>query len=496
MQVIGRGSKPQYDSRDVIAQRVRSQDLVLFPDGEELPLHAMDNVASLLSPSPLLKGVRGVVPALRKLIFAEAADKPAGMQPPSIDAMRRLELVDYEEASDAGNFRFYPKGALIFNLLKDWAEEIAVKRFGAMEIETPLLYDWAQPDIRAQGESFHERHYNVVTPNKNKELVLRFAGDFGLFRMMKDTQFSHRQLPVRVYEFSKSFRYERRGELSGLRRLRSFSMPDLHSFCGDISQGWEEYEELYRNYTDLADATRIEYAIAFRVVGEFYDDFKERILKLLQYSQQPALVEVLSAMKHYWAVKHEFHGIDTVDGTCQLSTVQLDVEDAERYGISYTDQNGQKRGCIICHSSIGSIERWLYCILEEALKSKVPTFPLWLNPTQLRIIPVADRHIAFAQNLADALSLAPMRVDIDDRNETVGKKVRKAEREWVSYYIVVGDRELQSDVLSLKSRSVSRVQSLTVDEIKVIITEEIRNMPFRPLAGHQLLSKRPIFVGE
>ena len=199
-------------------------------------------------------------------------------------------------------------------------------------------------------------------------------------------------------------------------------------------------------------------------------------------------------MKHYWAIKHEFHGIDTVGGTCQLSTVQLDVEDAERYGISYIDENGQKRGCIICHSSIGSIERWLYCILEEALKSKIPAFPLWLSPTQLRIIPVADRHIEFAQNLAKALSPAPMRVDIDDRKETVGKKVRQAEREWVSYYIVVGDRELQSDVLSLKSRAVTRVQSLTVDEIKAVVAEEIRDMPFRPLAEHQLLSKRPIFV--
>jgi len=486
MQIINRGSKPQYNGRDAIAHKIHSQELVLLPNGEELPLHStLDNSAQLSS-----------FPALRKLILAECSEHQPGIQPPSIAAMRRLELVDYEEASDAGNFRFYPKGALIFNLLKDWAEEIAVKRFGAMEIETPLLYDWAQPDIRAQGESFHERHYNVVAPNKNKELVLRFAGDFGLFRMMKDAQFSYRQLPVRIYEFSKSFRYERSGELAGLRRLRSFSMPDLHSFCADIQQGWEEYQELYHNYTDLADATGVEYAIAFRVVAAFYDDFKERIVTLLQYSKQPALVEVLSAMKHYWAIKHEFHGIDTVDGTCQLSTVQLDVEDAERYGISYIDQNGQKRGCIICHSSIGSIERWLYCILEEALKSEIPAFPLWLSPTQLRIIPVADRHIAFAQNLADALSDAPMRVDIDDRKETVGKKVRQAEREWAPYYIVVGDRELQSDVLSLKSRSVTRVQSLTVNEIKAIITDEIRDMPFRPLAEHQLLSKRPIFVGE
>jgi len=492
MQIINRGSKPQYDGRDAIARKVhipapQSAVLVLLPNGEELSLHAaMDGAAQLSS-----------FPALRKLLLAECAHQNSpGMPPPSIVAMRRLELVDYEEASDAGNFRFYPKGTLIFNLLKDWAEEIAVKRLGAMEIETPLLYDWAQPDIRAQGESFHERHYIVVAPGKNKELVLRFAGDFGLFRMMKDAQFSYRQLPMRVYEFSKSFRYERSGELSGLRRLRSFSMPDLHSFCADIQQGWEEYQELYRYYTDLADATGVEYAIAFRVVATFYDDFKERISKLLQYSKQPALVEVLSAMKHYWAIKHEFHGIDTVNNTCQLSTVQLDVEDAERYGISYIDQNGQKRGCIICHSSIGSIERWIYCILEEALKSKIPAFPLWLSPTQLRIILVADRHIAFAQNLADALSEAPIRVDIDDRKETVGKKVRQAEREWVSYYIVVGDRELQSDVLSFKSRSVTRVKSLTVNEIKAVIADEINDMPFRPLAEHQLLSKRPTFVGE
>lgn len=116
---------------------------------------------------------------------------------------------------------------------------------------------------------------------------------------------------------------------------------------------------------------------------------------MLKYSKRPAFIEVLSKMKHYWAVKHEFQGIDAVGGNCQLSTVQLDIVDAERYGIVYSDKDGKQKGCTICHSSVGSIERWIFSILENALKNEKPTIPLWLSPTQVRLIPVANSHLKY-----------------------------------------------------------------------------------------------------
>lgn len=474
-------------TREEVTSKIKSEYFLLDPSGKEekLDLKRLDK-SKILSSHPDLKSF---------VIAEEVKDQPS-KEPPSIKAMQRLELVGYEEASDPGNFKFYPKGNLVFELLKDWCEEIAVNRFGSMVIETPLIYDWSRPDIKAQGESFHERHYMVRVPDeKNKELVLRFAGDFGLFSMLKNTTISYRNLPMRIYELSPSFRYEKRGELSGLKRLRAFTMPDIHSFCRDLEQGWEEYKDLFRNYTDLANATGIEYVVAFRIVKEFYQKHKKHIIELLKYCKKPAFIEVLSGMKHYWAVKHEFQGIDSVGGNTQLSTVQLDVEDAERYGIMFTDRDNKKKGCIICHSSVGSIERWIYTILEHALKDKNPLLPTWLSPTQVRLCPVNESFMKDCEKIADQLTKENIRVDIDDRVESVQRKIRDSEFEWTPYTVVFGEREKDTGKLAVRFRKTGKVQAMSIKALGDLIKKETRGFPYRPLPMDRLLTRRPVFAG-
>ena len=468
-------------TREEVVEKISRTYYILTPEGEEYPVDMED--------METLKVLDGY-PSLKTFVLSEELGMSQGKEPPSIKAMQRLELFDYEEASDRGHFRLYPKGHLIFKLLEMWAEEIAIDRIGAVQIDTPIMYDWSQPDIRSQGMSFHERHYKLKT-EENREFVLRFAGDFGLFRMMKDATVSYRNLPLRIYEFSKSFRLEQRGELTGLKRLRAFHMPDVHCFVKDIDEGWKEYMHLYRNYADLADATGVEYAVAFRIVKEYYDEYKQNIVELLKYSNRPALIEVLSEMKHYWAVKHEFQGLDSVGGSVQLSTVQLDVADAERYGIVYTDADGTKRGCIICHSSIGSIERWIYVLLEEALKQKKPSLPFWLAPTQVRLVPVGEEFVADCEVLADAL---PGRVDIDDSDDSVGKKIRKAEKEWINLIVVMGEKEKSSGQLPIRMRS-GEMMVMTKEQLMEEITRLSEGYPTMRLPLPRSLSKRPVFRG-
>jgi threonyl-tRNA synthetase len=475
-------------SREEVVANISSSFLVLEPDGREMDID--------ISQSQQLNELASGFPELKQLIDFDVLGKKSGIVPPSIKLMREHELVDYESSSDSGHFRFYPQGTLILKLLEDWAEEIAVNRLQAMQIETPIIYNWEHPAIRAQAESFHERHYVVKVPyHPEKEFVLRFAGDFGLFCMLGDMKISYKNLPLRIYEFSKSYRYEKSGELVGLRRLRGFSMPDVHSFCADIGQSWQEYKELFRNYSDLASATGIEFAVAFRIVQEFYDKYRDEIISMLQYIGKPALIECLSSMKHYWAVKHEFQGLDSVGGVCQLSTVQLDVDDAERYNIVYTDQSGSKKGCVICHSSIGALERWLYLILESAQKMETPQFPLWIAPTQVRIIPISANFNEFCGNLAGKFKAKRVRADVDDRSESTRKKVREAEKRWIPYILVVGEQEVQSGKISVRKRG---EKALTTQEPGLLI-EEIKNqtkdMPFRDSSLPFLLSKRPIFFG-
>ncbi len=485
-------------TREDVVREVESEFYILNYDGAETKIDLKNE--NVLNDNALKD-----FPSLKKVIAYEEFKIKEGETPPSVSAMRRLEIADHEENSDSGHLRFYPKGTLLYKLLSDWAEDIALNHLKCMEIETPLIYNWNKPEIKGQGESFHERHYSVFVPDEksdtggfapSKEFVLRFAGDFGLFSMLKDAKMSYKQLPLRFYEISKSFRYEKSGELSGLRRLRGFTMPDIHSFCLNLEEGFNEYQVLYKTYADLAEGTGIEYAIVFRIVKEYYDKYKDKIVELLKYSKKPALIEVLSKMKHYWALKHEFQGVDSVNGSCQLSTVQLDVEDAKRYGLNFTTETGEKAGCIICHSSVGAIERWMYLLIEEALKKNIPVFPLWLSPTQVRIIPVSDKFMDFAVRLKENIFKSDIRVDIDDKDFSLGKKIMFAEEEWVPYIVVVGQKESESGVLSVRNRYKERKNfNLTPPDFIKEIKAETEGMPFRRLILPDMLSKRPIFVG-
>ena len=268
-------------------------------------------------------------------------------------------------------------------------------------------------------------------------------------------------------------------------------MPDVHCFCKDIPQGFEEYQYLYKNYDDLAKNAGIKYGIVFRVVEEFYNKHKDKIQELLKYSNRPAFIEVLSEMKHYWAIKHEFQAIDSVNGNVQLSSVQLDVKDAGIYGINYNDENGEKKDCIIVHSSIGATERWMYAILEEALKSKKPQLPLWLAPSQVRLIPVSKNHLKYCKEL----ELNGIRVDIDDSEDSLGKKIAKAQKEWIPYIAVIGDKEIENNKLMVNIRQSNEKKEFDVEGLINEIKRICLNKPYKPIPIPKEMSKRPIFFG-
>lgn len=463
----------------------RGRLAVLTPDGreEEVDLEDLES-CRLLEENPLLK----------QYLVAERGGG-TGKEPAHLSLMRRLELVDYEPASDVGHFRFYPKGELVKSLLEDYAAQLA-RGVGALFIQTPLLYRLEEKDIGAQAAKFLAKDYRVKLPGKT--LLLRFAGDFGLFRMMKEAQLSYRQLPLRVFELSPSFRLEQSGECVGLKRLRSFTMPDLHCFCSDLPQALEEYRRLFRLFLEPLRRMELPYALVFRVVEEFYREHREFVLELVREEGRPALVEVLPGRKHYWVMKHELQFLDPQGGNSQLSTVQLDLEDSERYGILYTDEQGRRRGCVILHSSMGSIERWIYALLENAggkrRKGGAPSLPLWLSPTQVRLVPVGDRHLERCLKDAEVLEGKGVRTDVDDRGWTVAKKIREAEREWVPYIAVVGDRELESGKLSVRVRG-SGVREYGVEELAEEVRKGCEGFPHRPLSLPSRLSLRPIFVG-
>ena len=435
-------------------------------------------------------------PLMRKFIMNEEVGSIAKEEPTHIRSMRKLELVDYEPASDIGHFRYYPKGVLIKRLLEDFATEMASRDLGCMRIETPSMYRLDMEDIAGQAARFAEKDYRFVADGRR--LTMRFAGDFGLFRMMKDAIASYRQLPIRIYELSPSYRLEKSGECMGLKRLRAFTMPDVHCFCKDLEQALGEYELLLRYYSKLVEAMGIDHVLVFRAVKDFYLSHRSWFAKLVKSVNKPALIELLSERKHYWLVKQEYQFMDAVGGNAQLCTIQLDVEDSERYGLYYTDADGSRKPYTIIHSSMGSIERWIYALLEQAetmkRKGSAPMLPLWLSPTQVRILPVSKDQLDYANSVANGLEGGRIRVDVDDREISLAKKIREGEMEWVPYLVVVGKDEQEGGTLTVRRRT-KEVEKRSLDELRKEINALISAKPRASLPLSRLLSGRPKFSG-
>jgi threonyl-tRNA synthetase len=180
--------------------------------------------------------------------------------------------------------------------------------------------------------------------------------------------------------------------------------------------------------------------------------------------------------------------------------VQIDVENAETFDISYVAADGSRKRPVITHASIsGSIERVVYALLEQqamrAAEGKAPMLPVWLSPTQVRVIPVADRHNDLAKEVAEQLELNNIRADVDDRTETLQKKVRDAEREWVPFIIVAGDREKEGKRFAVRIRGSKEQKEMALEELTVLVRSKADMFPFEPLTLPKLLSKRPIFSG-
>jgi len=468
-------------------ERLRSQWFILLPDGKLVPVEEFD-----FSKHKNLEKFKN---------YEIAKSRTVQQTPPHVTLMKKLEIADFEPGSDPGNLRFYPKGRMIKSLLEQLVNNM-VADYGGMEVETPIMYDYKHPAIENYMNRFPARQYTVLSDDK--EFFLRFSACFGQFLMSKDAQISYKHLPFRIYELTRySFRREKSGELVGLRRLRAFTMPDVHAMCADLEQAKKEFMVRFKLSQDVLSGIGFEkedYEMAIRFTKEFYEKNKPFISSVVKSFGKPVLVEIWFDRIFYFILKWEFNFVDCLDKASALSTDQIDVENAERYGINYVDENGKKQYPIILHCSpSGAIERVIYALLEKAhmmeQSKKVPSLPLWLSPTQVRFVPVSDKFIADAENIAEEFEESCIRFDIDDRKDTLEKKIRQAELEWVPFIVVVGEKEIKSKKLSVRVRESGKIESMKAEELIKKIKNEVGGKPTKKIPLPKLLSKRPIFVG-
>ncbi|MFW9806005.1 MAG: threonine--tRNA ligase [Candidatus Thorarchaeota archaeon] len=436
---------------------------------------------------------------LKQYMSYETAKDRTSREPPAhIELMKQLELVDYEPGSDAGNFRWPSRGLTLKKAIEERVTAEMVD-YGAHVLQTPLIYDYQHPSLKSYLQRFPSRQY--VVKSGDHEYFARFSACFGQFLLISQATVSHKILPLKLFEIAPSYRREQSGELAGMRRLRAFTMPDIHEIVADEKMAMDSVMDQIEFVEKLHKELEVDYEISIRILREFYEKNKDFMERIVERFGKPILVEVFDERYAYFIFKLEMNVVDSQKKAGCLGTVQIDVENGERFNITYVDDDGKEKHPLILHTSpSGAIERILYGVLEQAYKNmkkgNVPHLPLWMTPVQVRFAPVDDSYVDYCLELGKTLDAAGIRYEIDDRSQTVGKKVRSAEKLWIPYICVVGEKEKDSGELAIRRRELKDQVTMSIKDLAKEIHEKTKFAPKQLLLLPKLVSKQAIFSRE
>ncbi len=462
-----------------VVERRYEDYAVMFPDGRVVPIEEL--------PSGLPEDF---VALLEAEVFKR---KREGGTPKYLSLCKKFGF-EWEPMSDIGHMRYGPEASLMMDAVAEYswmcARSVGIPVF---RVKGTNMFNLDYKPIRQHAELFGDRLYQFEADGR--KLVLRYAACHQQFAMIKDWEISYRNLPFGAFEVADSYRLEQPGELVACFRLRKFYMPDFHVFCRDIEEAmsvslkihdkiYEEIRKLGRDYVSIYNTTR-----------SFLKEHHDFVKKLVEKEGKPVLLHFVPEGKYYWVINIEYNIIDQLRRPREIGTFQIDIGNAKRFDIKYTDENGEKKHPVIIHTAlIGSLERYIYAVFDTAVRAmergETPRLPLWMSPIQVRIIPFSKEYLGDAEKLADEIESHGFRVDIDDREESIGKRVRDAEVKWIPYVVVYGGREKESGKLSVRIRGEGQV-SLSLDELISRLEEESRGYPKLRSTLPRLVSIRP-----
>ena len=470
---------------------------------EEKPQPTEKNVYKVLTPAmevldPENYQFRQGEENFRFLVEKEALGKEfaGGEKPKYLDYCKKFGF-EWEHFSDLGHMRYEPEANLIFELVAEYSRSLVDSLdFPVYHVRGTNMFDLSVPAVSEHAKLFGGRLYEIKTDKRS--LVLRYAACHQQFAMLKDWIISYKDLPFGVFEIADSYRFEQEGELLLCFRVRKLHMPDLHILCKNMDEAkkyaliihkkiYEEIRKIGRDYVSLYNTTK-----------EYFEENKEFFRELLEVEKKPVLLCFVPEKKYYWVLNIEYNVIDELNRPREIATFQIDVGNSKRFNITFTDADGSKAYPIIIHTAlIGTIERYIFTMFDLAVKNekegKPPMLPVWLSPVQVRVIPVSERLLKFAEEVVEKLEKERIRVDLDDTDETLAKKVRKAETSWVPYIVVVGEEEVKTGKFDVRFRETGKREKISLEELIEEVKKKIDGYPWKPLPLPKKLSIRPIY---
>ena len=346
---------------------------------------------------------------------------------------------------------FLPKGMTLKNtLLEYWRE--CHKRYGYVEISTPIILN--QDLWHRSGHWDHYKDNMYTTVIDGEDYAVKPMNCPGGMLVYKNEPHSYRDLPLRMAELGLVHRHEMSGALHGLFRVRCFSQDDAHLFMTP-DQLKDVIQETVRLFDEVYSTFGLTYTIELSTMPEDHMG-EEKVWQFAEETLQAAIQEMGKDFilnpgdGAFYGPKLDFHLADSLGRTWQCGTIQLDFQMPERFELEYVGEDGEKHRPVMIHRALlGSIERFIGVITEHFAGA----FPTWLSPVQVKVLPITDRAAAYADQVAAQLDQAGYRVEVDHRNEKIGKKIREAQLEKIPYMLVVGDKEAESGQVAVRARS-------------------------------------------
>lgn len=362
---------------------------------------------------------------------------------------KQLDLFSFHEEGPGFPF-FHPKGMILRNKLMDYEREL-FKEFGYVEIMTPVILSkklWLQ-----SGHWDHYKENMYFTQIDDEDYAIKPMNCPGGILFFKTQQRSYRDLPMRVGEFGLVHRHELKGALHGLFRVRCFTQDDAHIFMTQ-EQMKDEVIKCMAMYQKMYGVFGLEYHVELSTRPENSmgsDELWEISTNALREAIETAGVpyQINEGDGAFYGPKLDFHVQDSLGRTWQCGTIQMDMQLPERFDVNYIGEDGEKHRAVMLHrAGYGSLERFIGILIEHYAGA----FPTWIAPVQVKIIPVTDKNLEYAKSVAAAMSESDIRVEVEEANETLGYKIRKAQMEKVPYMIIVGDQEMKGHTISVRSR--------------------------------------------
>ena len=385
---------------------------------------------------------------------------------------RELDLFSFHDEGPGFPF-FHPKGMVIRNALIDFEREL-FKKYHYEEIMTPVILSkklWLQ-----SGHWDHYRENMYFTKIDGEDYAVKPMNCPGGILYFKTQQRSYRDLPKRVAEFGLVHRHELHGALHGLFRVRNFTQDDAHIFM-TREQMKPEVIETLQMFKDLYAPFGIKYHVELSTRPENSmgsDELWELATDALREAIEQAGIpyKVNEGDGAFYGPKLDFHIQDSLGRTWQCGTIQMDMQLPERFDVTYVGEDGEKHRAVMIHrAGYGSLERFIG-ILTEHFAGK---FPVWMAPVQAKVIPVSNNQMAYAKDIADKLSAADIRVELDENNDTLGYKIRKAQMEKVPYMIIIGDKEVGAGNISVRTRKGADEGSVDLESFINRVHDEVKN---------------------